>query len=256
LALISKEIVPVKKIFLATAFIFTLVVSAFSVSAQTQSRDDIFKEIQAKRTELVSLEKKFLEPSKADREANADFLAQPNTGIIRLLPREKYDSNDSYKRALTIKGGGAYYSFVLSTHEYGRGSDIELQQGSLSVGFAGFDHGFLLNLGDVPLQEVTAEDHTVRALFDFKPALKETDIRREQRALWEGVDIGGSIFKSRVQSVVSNTYLLRSVSYDDSDIAVAFRVIREDADGSVILLFKVLKKFPAPKAEPTQTANN
>jgi hypothetical protein len=173
-----------------------------------------------------------------------------------LLPREKYDSNDSYKRALTIKGGGAYYSFVLSTHEYGRGSDIELQQGSLSVGFAGFDHGFLLNLGDVPLQEVTAEDHTVRALFDFKPALKETDIRREQRALWEGVDIGGSIFKSRVQSVVSNTYLLRSVSYDDSDIAVAFRVIREDADGSVILLFKVLKKFPAPKAEPTQTANN
>ena len=245
-----------KKIFLATAFIFTLVLSVFSVSAQTQSRDELFKEIQSKRTELVSLEKKFLEPADADREANAVFLGGPNTGIIRLLPREKYDSNDSDKRALSMRGGGAYYSFDLSTHEYGQGSDIELQGGNLSAGFAGFNHGFLLNLGDVPLQEVTAEHHTVRALFDFKPALKDTDIRKEQMALWKGIDIGGSIFKDRVPSVVSNTYLLRSVSYDDSDIAVAFRVVREDADGSVILLFKVLKKFPAPKAERTQIVNN
>ena len=116
-----------KKTVSVTAFILTLVLACLSVAAQTpaqvQSRDDIFKEIQSKRNELVSLEKKFLEPSTADREANAAFLAEPNTGIIRLLPREKYDSNDSYKRALTMRGGGAYYSFVLSTHEYGYGSD-------------------------------------------------------------------------------------------------------------------------------------
>ena len=245
-----------KKITIASGILITLVLAAVSSFAQTQSRDDLFKEIQVKRNELVSLEKKFLEPSKADREANAAFLAESNTGIIRLLPREKYDSNDSYKRALTMRGGGAYYSFVLSTHEYGYGSDIELQQGQLSGGFAGFDHGFLLNLGDVPLQEVTTEHHTVRALLDFKPALKEPDIRKEQRALWQGVDIGGSLFKKSVPSIVSNTYLLRSVSYDDSDIAVAFRVVREDADGSVILVFKVLKKFPAPKAERTPSENN
>lgn len=239
-----------------TAFILTLVLACLSVTAQTQSRDEIFKEIQSKRNELASLEKKFLEPSSADREANAAFLAEPNTGIIRLLPREKYDSNDSDKRALTMRGGGAYYSFALSTHEYGQGSDIELQQGHLSVGFAGFDHGFLLNLGDVPLQDLTAEYPAVRGLLDFKPALKEVDIRKEQRAVGQGIEIGDFTFKNRLPAVVSNTYLLRSVSYDDSDIVVAFRVTRQDTDGSQILVFKVLKKFPAPKAERTQIAEN
>ena len=124
------------------------------------------------------------------------------------------------------------------------------------MGFAGFDHGFLLNLGDVPLQDVTAEHHAVRGLLDFKPALKEVDIRKEQRALWQGIEIGDFTFKSRLPAVVSNTYLLRSVSYDDSDIVVAFRVTRQDTDGSQILVFKVLKKFPAPKAERTQIAEN
>ena len=242
-----------KKIFFAKGFIFTLALSAFSVFAQTQSRDDLFKEIQAKRTELVSLEKKFLEPANADREANAAFLAQPNTGIIRLLPREKYDSNDSYERALTMRGGGAFYSFALSTHEYGQGSDIMLEQGDFSGGFGGADYGMLLNLGDVPLDQVNSEHDAVRALLEYMPTSSEPDARMAQRALWEGMDLSGVIFKKRMPAKVSHTYLLRSVNFGGYDIAVALRVIRKDTDGSLILLFKVLKRFPKPDLERQQT---
>ena len=240
-----------KKTFLATAFIFMLVLSAFSVSAQTQSRDDVIKEIEAKRAELTVLEQKVLAVANADREEFASFLSQPQTGIIRLLPREIYDG--TAKRALAIGGGGAFYSFALSTHAYGRGSDIMLEQGNFAAGFAGADYGMLLNLGDVPLDQVNDEHVAVRALLEYMPTSSEPDARKAQRALWQGMDLSGVVFKNRMPAKVSNTYLVRSVNFGDYDIAVAFRVTRKDTDGSLILLFKVLKRFPKPDLERPQT---
>jgi len=238
-----------KKLFLATAFIFTLVVSVFSVSAQTQSRDDVIKQIEAKRAELAVLEQKVLAVADSDREEFAAFLSQPQTGIIRLLPRETYDGNA--KRALALRGGGAYYSFVRKTHEYGFGSDIELAQEQLSVGFAGADYGLLLNLGDVSLEQA-ANDHAVtRALLDYTPPVKEPEIRALQRKLWQGFEFSGLTFKDRVPAKVSNTYLLRSISVDRSDTLVVFRVVRQDTDGSLILVYKILKIFPKPTMERT-----
>ena len=236
-----------KKIYLATAFIFTLVLSAFSVSAQTQSRDDVIKQIEAKRAELAVLEQKVLAVADSDREEFAAFLSQPQTGIIRLLPRETYDGNA--KRALAIRGGGAYYSFVRKTHEYGYGSDIELAQEQLSAGFAGADYGMLLNLGDVPLEQVANDHAATRALLAYTPPVREAEVRAEFRKLWQGIELSGFTFKSRVPAKVSNTYLLRSISIDTSDTLAMFRVIRKDTDGSLILVYKVLKTFPKPTME-------
>ncbi len=234
-----------KKTIAVTAFGLTLILASLTAVAQTQSREDLLKELQAKRAEIASLETKFLAPSDADREANAAYLGGADTGIIRLLPREKFDN----AQVMTIRGGGAYYSFVLSTHEYGRGSDIELSRGELSVGFAGFDYGLLLNVGDIGLDQVTDEHPAVRALLGYTPAIKEANIRQEQRNMWHGIEVSGFTFKKNLPAKVSNTYLLRSISYEDSDLAAAVRVVRQDTDGSLILVFKILKKFPAPIAD-------
>lgn len=242
-----------KKIAAVTTFSLTLVLACLSVAAQTQSRDDIIKEIEAKRAELATLEKKVLAVSDADRDEFAAFLTQPDTGVIRLLPRETYDGNA--KRGLAIQGGGAYYSFVLNTHEYGQGSDISLQQGQLSVGFAGADYGMLLNLGDISLDEVTPEQLATRALLEYTPPTKEPEVRAEYRKLWQGLELADFTFKSRLPVKVSNTYLLRSISIDRSDTVAAFRVVRKDTDGSIILAFKVLKRFPKPTMQRTQTAS-
>jgi hypothetical protein len=96
---------------------------------------------------------------------------------IRLLPREKYD------RVLAINGGGAYYSFAQKTHEYGQGSDIELQQGNLSVGFAGADYGFLIDLGDVNLLDVNKETPELSFLAAYSPPADEPAVRAEYRRL-------------------------------------------------------------------------
>jgi hypothetical protein len=240
---------------IVTTFSLTLILACLSVAAptlaQAQSRDDVIKEIEAKRAEIAALEKTVLATSDRDREEFAAFLTQPKTELIRLLPREKYD-----RKLMTMNGGGAYYSFVRSTHEYGQGSDISLEQGQLGVGFAGADYGMLLNLGDISLDQVTPDLPAARALLDYTPPPKEPEVRAEYQKLWQGLELGGFAFKSRLPAKVANTYLLRSISIDRSDIVVAFRVVRKDTDGSIILVSKVLKTFPKPTMERTQTASS
>lgn len=239
-----------RKTVVATTFSLTLILSCLNVAAQTQSREDIIKEIESKRAEIAVLEKYVLATSDTDRQEFAAFLTQPQTGLIRLLPREKYD-----RKLMTMNGGGAYYSFVRSTHEYGQGSDIALEQGQLSVGFAGADYGLILNVGDISLDQVTSDHLAARALLEYTPPTKEAAVRAEYQKLWQGIELAGFTFTSRVPAKVSNTYLLRSISHDRSDIVTTFRIVRQDTDGSIILAFKVLKKFTAPKMERTQTAS-
>lgn len=233
-----------KKILFATGSILTLLVSTCSVLAQTQSREDILKQIEAKRAELNALENRLLSPSEEDKARYADFLRQPHTGLIRLLPREKFDSTRDNK-GLTITGGGAYYSFTRLTHEYGYGSDIGLEQGYLSTGFAGADYGIMTNLGDTPLENVTSE--AVPFLVSYSPADDLPKARIEQRKWGEGTTADGTNYSRRLLVKENSTYLLRSVNYDTSDVLVAFRVVRVDNDDSATILWRLLKKYPTPR---------
>ena len=236
-----------KKIYFATGSIIALILSAFSVFAQTQSREDIFKEINAKRAELTALEKHFLSPSEEDKAAFAEFLRKPNTGLIRLLPREKFDTygpNETTK-GLTTRGGGAYYSFTRLTHEYGYGSDIELSQGHLMTGFAGADYGIMTSLGDTPLENISLE--SAAFLASYTPADELQKARIEQRKWSDGAIADGASYGRRLLAKNNSTYLLRSVNYENSDVLVAFRVVRVDDDDSVTILWKLLKKYPTPR---------
>ena len=54
-------------------------------------------------------------------------------------------------------------------------------------------------------------------------------------------------YKTHLPAIINNTYILRGIHYSDSDVLVAFRVVRKDADDSVIILWKLLKKYPKPE---------
>jgi hypothetical protein len=227
---------------LRRAFSLTLLALApFLLSAP--DRAQVAAEIESLRAQIKVREALLLAPPREDEEAHAEFLAQPRTGLIRLLPREKWD----YK--LSTRGGGAYYSFTRLTHEYGSGSDISLEQGQFGVGFAGADFGFLVNLGHVPLEDVTAETDGVRYLAGFEAPSAEPGARAEQRRTGHGFETDGWTYKSHLPVAIKQTYALRSVSYHNSDVLVAFRVVGQDEDGSVVLLWRVLKTFSKPVLE-------
>ncbi len=229
--------------------ITTLLALQTMALGQSPSREDVLQKIETKRVELQQLEEQFLAPANEDQAAYAEFLKQPDTGLIRLLPREVFDSEvyKDRKKSLTLRGGGAYYSFTRLTHEYGYGSDIGLDSNYLSVGFAGADYGIVQKVGDVALEEVSIDFPNSRFISTYKPPTFEPDVRSEQRRCSVGASVDDTVYKNRVRVETNATYLVRSISFDRTDVLVAFRVVRMDTDGSVIILWKLLKKYPKPE---------
>ena len=230
------------KRFLLISFVLALFVSLPS-STFAQDRGKLEKEIEALRKQLREKEELFLSVSEEDRARFAEFLKQPDTGIIRLLPREKYQDKTM------IRGGGAYYSFTRLTHEYGYGSDIELQQGRFSVGFAGADFGFICDIGSAPIEQVTLDHPAVHFPLTFAAPTTEPEARQHQRLSSTGFNAAGFYYDNDVVVFESRTYILRSINYGASDVLIVFRAIREDSDGSMVLLWKRLKKFSTPRLE-------
>lgn len=247
-----------KRIFTGMLSLAILATLSVAARAQSSSRDDVLKDIAAKRAELQRLEDQFLAPAAEDRAAYKELLSQPDTGLIRLLPRNVYESEVYRKnqKTLTIRGGGAYYSFAKLTHEYGYGSDLELDSGYLSVGFAGACYGMMIDLGEVPLDEITSDYPGARSLADYAAAKDEPQARVEQRQVQIGRVLDGATYKSRLPVKVGSTFLVRSINYDSTDVLVAFRTVRKDTDGSLIIAWKLLKRFPKPElVRAAQAAN-
>jgi hypothetical protein len=217
------------------------------------------------RSEPRVLTKGPLALSDQDRANYAGLLAQSNTGLVRLLPRINPRSAFAFPgERPAIRGEGAYYSFHYRAHEYGYGSDLELQavqefKGSagqmvelppryiLSVGFAGADFGMLTNIGEVSLSDLTISDPRVAYMLGYEPPRAESEARAEYARFGKGVTVDGQTYKRSEPPQVNATYLLRSINYDRSDVLVAFQVIRQETDGSVVLGWKLLKKYPTPE---------
>jgi len=190
-----------------------------------------------------------LAPPESDRSTYAAFLRINSTGLLRLRPRENFGNDSS-----GVPGGsayyGAYYSFSGITHYSGYGSDLELFNHALSVGFVGADFG-MLTFEDRPLEQIAWGDPDLRYISEYKPPTAERDARLESRLFRSGVTNNGQLYRGRLPVVVNLTYLLRSVRYGRSDVLVAFRIVSKDTDGSVIILWKLLKQYPTPKLGPT-----
>ena len=201
----------------SSAAILVLICCVFSgARAQTQDRAGLQAKLESLRERLGAEEKAFLAPSSEDLATYQEFLRQPDTGMTRLMPREKYDKN------MLTRGGGAFYSFNRLTHDYGKGSDILLEQGSLRAGFAGADFAFLGLLGDLPIEAVTEELPGVRYLASFKTPSAEPDAREQQRRTAVGFEAEGFAYRSFLPASLNKTYIVRSVSYSWSDLLVAF----------------------------------
>jgi hypothetical protein len=227
----------------ALNFLIVILFFGFAVNAQDLTRVQKLQKIDELNRQIKSLEKDVLSPDAKDfKQAQAE-----NLNVFRLMPREKYAGK------LTIRGGGAYYSFAQKTAEYGNGSDVELSQNYLSVGFAGADYGFIFDLGDVPLLSVSRETTAANFLAEYKPPTSEAEIRIEQRRARE-YNANGILYKNRVPAVVGHAYLLRSLNFDRSDILGAFKVYRKDTDGSLIIFWKNIADYGAPQIDRNQAA--
>lgn len=234
----------------------SLLFLATTVSAQTVDRAKLLQEIIELQTtirattdaaqvrllteQLKQLERTFLAPSREDVQHFADFLKQPNTGVLRLMPRERFEGT------LATRGGGAFYSFIRQEHEYGWGSDLLLERDRLRATFVVRHIGWLTTL-NVPPQAVTLETPGVAWLNAFTPPLDEVGAEQQSRAAQQGVQEGGFTYGYYQPAELGRTYAMRAVKYRDSDLLVVFQLYRRDADGSLIVPWKLLRRYPTPQ---------
>ncbi len=204
--------------------------------------------------ELTPAQKKLLSPAPEDMARFAEFLKLPHTGLIRLLPKGKYEysqvisANDpNQDKVLPISGGGAAYSFTKKTHEFGPWSEIGLQNGKIFCGFAGGVLGYMTNLGDMQIENVTLNSGGVDYLAGLAPPKNRSEAIEQSYRNAEGFKAGSFIYQSILPAVPGSTYVMRSIAEGRSDLLVAFRIFRQDEDGSVIILWKQLKKASADK---------
>lgn len=230
--------------------IFILALFSFSTAgAQEVTREQTLKKIEELAGQIKILEKSLFAPDAADLKQTPK-----GAGVFRLMPRERYD------RRLAVQGGGAYYSFTNLSHDYQKIAQIGLEQNSLKVGFAGADYGFIADLGEIPLDNVTKENAAVGLLAAYRPPTDETEVRIEQQQA-RNYEVSGIVFKDALPAVVGRTYALRAISFGKADILVAFKIHRKDADGSLIIFWKIIEKFETPRLirreqNPSPTSEN
>ncbi len=105
------------------------------------------------------------------------------------------------------------------------------------------NHGFIMNIGKVPLENVSERLPQFAALAKYQPPFEIEDVKIEF--------VSDKItFQQSAPVKIGDTYLLRAVSYaadGNIDSIYAVKVERRDADESIIVFFKKLKDFPLPK---------
>jgi hypothetical protein len=228
---------------------------------------------------LTEAQKKLLAPAAEDEAAHREFLRQAHTGLIRLLPRGRYEFNstvaaDQAETVLPIRGGGAFYSFAERKHPYGPWSEMTLQKGRLVVGFLHQSLGVMTMLGDLPLESLTLTtpgiDYLAQLVAPTQPAVaRDQCIRNIQ-----GFTAGKHIYIASLPAIVNQTYVLRSIvykkegrmvvppgggavyvphpyEYGGADELIAFRILRASEDGGITILWKRLQKFSSPRIKAT-----
>lgn len=174
-----------------------------------------------------------------------DFSDAKNQGfeVFKILPRGMFDYEQN---ELSIRGGGAYYSFVKKSHSYNETPQIELQNNNLSVGFAGYDYGMIADLEETPLSEIDNKNKSVNFLYNYQAKKFSADARSENHKIRKGLEIDGLKFNQQLAAIVGHTYILRAIIYDEADTLVAFKVQSKDADGSLTIFWKLIKDFEKP----------
>ena len=219
------------------SFIFVLFLVSI-VNAQDLSREQKLQKIEELNVQIKTLEKDVLLPDAKDLEK----ARKENFNVVRIMPREKYDHK------LTVQGGGSYYSFTKNSHNYQDTAQIGLEQNNLKVGFAGADYGFIADLGGVSLADVSRETVEVSFLINYKPPINLSEIRIEQRRTGN-YEVNNITYKSHLPAVVGHAYVLRAISFGEADVLVALKIHRKDADGSLIVFWKMLEVFDVPTIE-------
>lgn len=202
----------------------------------------------------------------------AEFLKQKDTGLFKFLNSSKCGSGANVVSVSEpclnnkIPGAGASFSFRMKTYRIPKLSDLSFAE-NMFITAGQWLHGLLLDIGDVPLENVSLQTKEAESLSKFQAASTVQTAQEIYAKLnQEGIKHQELVYQRLVSARENTTYLLRSIAYRGTinktvqgyiyneldydkrkDVLIAFRIVQTDADGSVTILWKQLAAKDSPK---------
>lgn len=220
-----------------------------------------------------------------------DFLQQPDTGIIRLLPAalRPQPSNQIQSRLQTTIAQEFPFASVVAIGDSVATARLALDidaNGNLQIAQPGIDYGFILNLGSVPLEEVTSPQSSQGSnlsnqpeynfFFSYAPPTRLEELQVDRRRFLTGkVDnfAPEGLRSVRVPLVFNQTYLVRLIQFQlpaalldrqvisrrdrryldqllevpSSDVVVALQPVVQHSDGSYTVIWRLVREFSRPE---------
>lgn len=209
----------------------------------------------------------------------AKLLALPNTGIFRVLPNSVYlRPLNTLQNQLQPSVSQRYPFPSLDEASQGFNPSLALQTVNENFQFmhSGIDYSLMVDVGDVPLDKV--ELSTPEFLLNYQPPQQLEALQVDRRRFLTGKDQNwqqSQVYLDSAKAVLNHTYLVRTLQFQlpemilnrqpisphhsrarqqlaemkSSDIILAFRPVRRRNDGSYTVIWRVLKKLPAPSIE-------
>jgi len=214
-------------------------------------------------------------PNPEDSVKYQDFLRQPKTGLFRLFPDLGCDSkllvqvDDDCADAIPY---GWSYSFRKKDYSYDFLFDIRLKDNNL-ISDSFHSQSILVDLGDVPLKEISITDDAMKFLIEFKPETRLNEARNQFLQITQGITSANRLYAKNVKAKENTTYAARFIAYQRQslpsskiaglskditqyeklkyderiDLTIAFRVVRKEKDGDITILWRELKRQKSPK---------
>jgi hypothetical protein len=227
--------------------------------AKVEEEKEILKEINQKLAVPLEYYDRF-----------ANLLKIKKYGIARIFPDKGCDQGgtvtvEELERCVNVpqvKGGGSLYSIKLNTLpaylslsgilSYIEQSDIHFAEDKFVVGNE-TTQDIISNIGEVSLEELNLKSDVLKFLVDFKPAGTKSKFKLQKNVLESGTTENGYLYSTSTQVKLNNTYVLRSIAYYkkypdfwNRDLLIAFKIIGQEQDGSIVILWKKLKDKEAP----------
>jgi hypothetical protein len=224
---------------------------------------------------LTKRDKELISVENEDKSKYSAFLRGSDTGILRLHDSENCDEEGKTIGAdepcpWNVVGKATFYSFRTEDYTSRMFSDIQLEKQTFNI--VGINLlGFLTDLGDVSLDNLSLQSKGIKEMAEFQPSTNIEEIKNQFILAKNGFQIGDHIYKTAFQMKPNNSYALRLIAYDSKvywkigkrkinllqydkrkDIVVIFRVVRENQDKSVNILWKKIQSKDAPEIESTK----
>lgn len=222
-------------------------------------------------------ETKALDPSKNLLEKYADFLKQPDVGIVKLNGNSDCAENSNVVVAeesclqYAFPGAGTAYSFRTKSYRIPHLADLILSNEVLKTDGV-LQQGIMVVLPNTSIENVTLETKGMKYLVNFKPAENVEQVKEYNDALVEGIESDGFLYRLGFYAKEQETFALRSIAYKGkiirsfrgisfnelnfdkrSDVIVAFQIVERDSAGNITIVWKKLSQNDTPQMKIDKT---